>query len=71
MANGFSHPNVMRVFGDENRSRIYMVMEWCEGRLLRQILDEGRIAKERAIRIAIEILKRSNTFTPMVSCIAT
>ncbi len=51
------HPNVMRVFGDEHRSRIYMVMEWCEGRLLRQILDEGRIAKDRAIRIAIEVLK--------------
>ena len=48
------HPNVMRVFGDEHRSRIYMVMEWCEGRLLRKILDEGRIAKDRAIRIAIE-----------------
>jgi eukaryotic-like serine/threonine-protein kinase len=26
----------MRVFGGEKRSRIYMVMEWCEGRLLRQ-----------------------------------
>ena len=51
------HPNVMRVFGDDHRSRIYMVMEWCEGRLLRKILDEGRIAKDRAIRIAIEVLK--------------
>src|SRR5580700_3273750 len=27
------HPKVMRVFGGEERSRIYMVMEWCEGRL--------------------------------------
>src|SRR5580692_9724936 len=47
------HPKVMRVFGGEERSRIYMVMEWCEGRLLRQILDEGHIPRERAIRIAI------------------
>src|SRR5580693_4613274 len=31
------HPKVMRVFGDEKRSRIYMVIEWCEGRLLRNI----------------------------------
>ncbi len=31
-----NHPNVMRVFGGEKRSRIYMVMEWCDGRLLRQ-----------------------------------
>jgi serine/threonine-protein kinase len=50
------HPKVMRVFGGENRSRIYMVMEWCEGRLLRQILNEGRIPQDRAIRIAIAVL---------------
>ncbi len=51
-----SHPRIMRVFGGEKRSRIYMVMEWCEGRLLRQILDEGRIPRDRAIRITTEIL---------------
>ena len=51
-----NHPNVMRVFGGEERSRIYMVMEWCEGRLLREILDEGRIPQDRAIRIAIGVL---------------
>jgi len=32
------------------------VMEWCEGRLLRTILDEGRMSQERAIRIALAIL---------------
>lgn len=51
-----NHPKVMRVFDDEKHSRIYMVMEWCEGRLLRNILDEGRISQERAIRIAIGVL---------------
>jgi serine/threonine-protein kinase len=50
------NPKVMRVFGGEDRSRIYMVMEWCEGRLLRKILDEGPLPHERAIRIAIAIL---------------
>jgi serine/threonine-protein kinase len=51
------HPKVMRVFGGEKRSRIYMVMEWCEGRLLRKILDEeGQLPQDRAIRIAIEVL---------------
>src|SRR6185503_17454486 len=30
------HPMVMRVYGGEKRSRIYMVMEWCEGSLLRE-----------------------------------
>jgi len=50
------HPTVMRVYGGEKRSRIYMVMEWCEGKLLRQILSEGRISRERAIRIALNVL---------------
>jgi serine/threonine-protein kinase len=50
------HPKIMRVFGGEDRSRIYMVMEWCEGRLLRKILDEGRISQERALRIALGVL---------------
>ena len=51
-----NHPRVMRVFGGEERSRIYMVMEWCEGRLLRQIHDEGRMPQDRAIRIAVALL---------------
>jgi serine/threonine-protein kinase len=52
-----NHPNVMRVFGGEGRSRVYMVMEWCQGRLLRQIMDEGRLPHDRAIRIAIGVLE--------------
>jgi eukaryotic-like serine/threonine-protein kinase len=50
------HPKVMHVYGGEERSRIYMVMEWCEGRLLRKVLDEGRISHERALRIAMGVL---------------
>ena len=52
-----SHPRVMRVYGDEKRSRIYMVMEWCEGRLLRSILEEGRIDPKRAIHITHSVLE--------------
>ena len=51
-----NHPMVMRVYGGEKRSRIYMVMEWCDGRLLREILSYGRISQERAIRIAVKVL---------------
>lgn len=50
------HPNVIRVFGGEPRSRIYMVMEWVDGRLLRAILDEHPIDPQRATRITIAIL---------------
>jgi serine/threonine protein kinase len=52
-----NHPNVMRVFSDEKRSRVYMVMEWCEGRLLRQIMDEGKLTHERAIKITKGVLR--------------
>jgi eukaryotic-like serine/threonine-protein kinase len=52
-----NHPQVMRVFGGEKRSRIYMVMEWCGGPLLRQILHDGPISQERAIRIVIGLLE--------------
>jgi serine/threonine protein kinase len=49
------HPGVMKVFKDEKRSRIYMVMEWVDGRLLRQVLHMGRFPADRAIRIAVRI----------------
>jgi serine/threonine-protein kinase len=56
-----NHPKIMRVFGDEKRSRIYMVMEWCEGRLLREILaEEGKFSTERALAITISVLEALN-----------
>jgi len=46
------HPGVVKVLNDEERSRRYMVMEWVEGRLLRQILNETKkLSPERAIKI--------------------
>ncbi len=51
------HPGVMKVLSDDDRSQIYMVMEWVNGRLLRQILhDQGKkLPIERAVKIAIAI----------------
>jgi eukaryotic-like serine/threonine-protein kinase len=51
------HPGVMKVLsGDDDRSQFYMVMEWVEGRLLREILSEhGKLPAERAVRIAQRI----------------
>jgi len=36
------HPGVVKTFDREERSRVYMVLEWVEGRLLRQLLDQER-----------------------------
>jgi serine/threonine protein kinase len=50
------HPAVMKVLVDDDRSDVYMVMEWVEGRLLRQILtEEKKLSAERAVKIALGI----------------
>lgn len=50
------HPGVMKVFRDPKKSRIYMVMEWVDGQLLRNILAaNGKLPHERATRIAARI----------------
>lgn len=51
------HPGVMKVFGEEKRSSKYMVMEWLDGKLLRNIIHEHKkLPPERAIKITLEIL---------------
>jgi eukaryotic-like serine/threonine-protein kinase len=51
------HPGVMRVFADDDRSQVYMVMEWVEGRLLRKILaEQKKLDSHRAIRLTLRIL---------------
>ena len=51
------HPGVMKVFVDEDRARVYMVMEWVDGRLLRRAMSEQRkFPPERAVKITLHIL---------------
>jgi len=53
-----NHPGVVRVLNDEERSRRYMVLEWVDGRLLRQIMNEQKpMPAERAIRITLALCK--------------
>jgi serine/threonine-protein kinase len=49
------HPGVMKVLGGEKHSRIYMVMEWVEGRLLRNDMRGQPLNTERAVRIAARV----------------
>jgi serine/threonine-protein kinase len=50
------HPGVVKTFDGEERSRLYMVIEWVEGRLLRDILhEEGRLPIERATQLTCAI----------------
>ena len=52
------HPGVVKVLNDEERSQRYMVLEWVDGRLLRQILNEAKILPpERATKITGGICK--------------
>jgi serine/threonine protein kinase len=50
------HPGVVKTFNGEDRSRLYMVIEWVEGRLLRTILnDQGALPVDRAEKLILRI----------------
>src|SRR6202140_2279864 len=50
------YPGVMKVFPNHDHSQFYMAMEWVDGRLLRQIMNEQKkFPPERAINIALQI----------------
>jgi serine/threonine protein kinase len=50
------HPGVMKVFANPERSQVYMVMEWLDGRLLREVLNEQRkLPVERAVKLMVGI----------------
>ena len=50
------HPGVVKTYNSEERSRVYMVIEWVDGRLLRTILnEEKKLPIERAVKIALGI----------------
>jgi eukaryotic-like serine/threonine-protein kinase len=50
------HPGVVRVLPQEDDYRVCMILEWVEGRPLREILDEQKkLSPERAERIALRI----------------
>src|ERR1035437_7627962 len=46
------HPGIVKTYDGEQRSRVYMVIEWVEGRLLRAILNENEtLPIERAVNL--------------------
>jgi eukaryotic-like serine/threonine-protein kinase len=56
------HPGIVKTFNTEERSRLYMVLEWVDGRLLRVLLnEEGPFPPKRAIAIAVELCDALDT----------
>jgi len=50
------HPGVVKTYDDEQRSQLYMVIEWVDGRLLRSILNEERkLPIERAVNLTLQM----------------
>jgi eukaryotic-like serine/threonine-protein kinase len=45
------HPGIVKTFDGEQRSRLYMVIEWVDGKLLRSILNEAGLNRERKLPI--------------------
>jgi serine/threonine-protein kinase len=50
-----SHPGVMKVYPDEKHSRIYMVMEWVQGHLLRDDMSGQPLPTERAVNVIARV----------------
>jgi len=49
------HPGIIKVIAEPGASDDYLVMQWFEGKPLRQILnEEKRLTPERAVHIALE-----------------
>jgi serine/threonine-protein kinase len=55
------HPGIVKTYDHEDRSRLYMVIEWVDGRLLRTVLNEGggrlerRLPIDRAVALTLGI----------------
>jgi eukaryotic-like serine/threonine-protein kinase len=49
------HPNIVRVLSPEKKTRMYLVMEFAEGKSLRAVQGEGRMAPARALDLAAQI----------------
>jgi len=55
------HPGIVKTFDGEQRSRVYMVIEWVDGTLLRAILSrqglnhEAKLPIDRAVKIVLGI----------------
>jgi serine/threonine protein kinase len=48
------HPGIVKAYNSEERSRLYIVLEWVDGSLLRTVLNEDRpLPIDRAIRITL------------------
>jgi serine/threonine protein kinase len=52
----FNHPGLVKVLPNDGAGQRYAVMEWADGKLLREIIDERwELPIERAVRIAVAI----------------
>ena len=51
-----NHPSIVKAFRDSDHSRVYIVMEFAEGRQLREVLNEQKkLTVEDAVRITLGI----------------
>ena len=66
-----NHPNVMRVFGGEKHSRVYMVMEWCPGRLCAKFSTKAAFRKSAPSVSQSKFSRLSITSTRTALCTAT
>src|SRR5580698_6482543 len=49
------HPHIVRVLSPEKKTRMYLVMEFAEGKSLRAVQGEGKMDPAKALGIAAQI----------------
>lgn len=55
IGSSMDHPGILKVVRDGERSQVYIVTEWFDGRPLNAVLADEKIPHERAVRIALNI----------------
>src|SRR5438552_16079635 len=56
IGNSLSHPGLLKVVDHDGHSRPYIVSEWFDGQLLRQVLAATKkLTPERAVKIALNV----------------
>lgn len=58
VAAGLAHPNIVPIFDFGTEGKLhYIVMEYVEGRSLKELLAKGRLEPDRALRIALSVAR--------------
>jgi serine/threonine protein kinase/tetratricopeptide (TPR) repeat protein len=55
-ASALNHPNITTIYEiDEHNGQMFIAMEYCEGKTLRQLMDSTNLTVKRVLEIAVQV----------------